>query len=380
MNAAHSTEEHTALLLLLQAAGPRAPRRRLLDTYDNARAVLAAGPTAWRAAGCTPVQIAALTAGNATPHARARAWLDRPGRHLLGWRDPAYPPLLRDIARPPLALFVDGEPALLQHPSIAVVGSRRPSAGGRDHAADFTHTFVQAGWVVVSGLADGIDAAAHHAALALPGGLTVAVLGTGPDLAYPQHHRRLRERIASEGAVVSEYLPGTAPTQFHFPERNRIIAGLSLGTVVIEAALRSGALITARLAAESGREAFALPGSLHNPLARGCHRLIRDGALLVEDPAEVLALLGPVAARRIGALSAAPTAPIDAARTTPRPPPFPDNPDYQRLWQALGHDPTPMDSLIQRTGLTAATLSSMLLAMELEGSVAAQHGRYARNP
>jgi len=208
-------------------------------------------------------------------------------------------------------------------------------------------------------------------------GATLAVLGTGPDVAYPLRHRRLLERMAVQGAVVSEHLPGTQPLRQHFPSRNRILAGLSLGTVVIEAAERSGALITARLAADVGREVFALPGSIHNPMARGCHRLIRDGATLVETPAEVLAVVGPLAADLARALRGELGAPIDPSGTRPDPA-FLSDPDYNCLWQALGHDPTGMDELVERSGLTTAELSSMLLALELEGRVAAEHGRYCR--
>lgn len=233
---------------------------------------------------------------------------------------------------------------------------------------------------VVSGMAAGVDAAAHEAALARGGGLTVAVVGTGADLAYPRQHAALRARIAARGAVVSEHPPGTGARPSHFPARNRIIAGLALGTLVIEAAERSGALITARLAAEAGREVFALPGSIHNPLARGCHRLIRDGAGLVESAGEVLAGVAPLAAELADALRGRLNAPTHRSAEMVGAAPPPSDPDYQRLWQALGHDPTPMDSLIERTGLTPAALSSMLLLMELDGKVAVERGRYTRKP
>ena len=310
----------------------------------------------------------------------ALAWLARPGHHLLGLQDPRYPPLLRQAPHPPPALFVDGDPDLLWRPAVAVVGSRGASAGGGDNARHFSTALCRAGVAITSGLATGIDAAAHQAALATPGGITLAVLGTGPDLAYPRRHAALRERIAAQGAVVSEHPPGTAARAWHFPARNRIIAGLSLGTLVVEAALRSGALITARLAAEAGREVFAIPGSIHHPLSRGCHRLIREGAQLVEDPAEVLAGIAPLAGRLALSYGAVddPGAVVDptppgAARSLPASPT-----DHDRLWDALGADPTPMDILAVRTGLTPAALSAMLLAMELDGRVAVEHGRYAR--
>ncbi len=206
----------------------------------------------------------------------------------------------------------------------------------------------------------------------------MAVVGTGPDLAYPAAHARLRERIVNQGAVVSEFPPGTQARAAHFPSRNRLLAGLSLGTVVIEAAERSGALITARQAAEAGREVFAVPGSIHNPMARGCHRLIRDGATLVERPQEIVEGIGALA----GELAQALRQRLAEGSGSPHPEvsadPAPPDPDYQRLWKALGHDPTGMDALVARTRLTTAELSSMLLVMELDGRVAVEHGRYSR--
>ncbi|UNK58494.1 DNA-processing protein DprA [Pseudoxanthomonas daejeonensis] len=352
-----------ALLRRLLAGERRAPHRALPPPGGPGDPELRAGKEA--------IPAAALD--------RALAWLAHPGHHLIGNDDPRYPPLLRQAPDPPLALFVDGDPDMLWRPSIAVVGSRSASQGGRDTARLFADALCRAGLAVTSGLAAGIDAAAHEAALAT-GGLTVAVLGTGADVPYPPRHDRLRDRIAISGAVVSEHLPGTPPRAWHFPGRNRIIAGLSLGTLVVEAAVRSGALITARLAAEAGREVFAIPGSIHLPQARGCHRLIRDGAQLVEHPDEVLAGIAALAGRL--ATSLGPHARSTDAPTTrsarPSCAPRGDTVDHDRLWAALGYDPTPMDLLVERTGLTTAALSSMLLAMELDGRVAVEHGRYAR--
>lgn len=392
-----------AMLRLLAAAGLSAPRRALLERHGSAGAALRAGPGAWAEAGLSGRQIARLRGpGGSDAWAamgwprdadrRLLLWLSHPGHHLIDWSSPDYPSLLRRAPNPPLALFVAGEPGRLWHPSVAVVGSRSPTPGGRDNAADFARALVRTGLAIASGLAAGIDAAAHTAALDA-GGLTVAVLGTGPDVAYPRRHGDLLARIATAGAVVSEYPPGTQARAEHFPSRNRILAGLSLGTLVVEAAERSGALITARLAGECGREVFALPGSIHNPLARGCHRLLRDGAGLIESPAEVAAALAPMAAElarglreRLGAPITPGHAPVirgdhdgtGPASGTGGPSDF-ATPDYQCLWDALGHDPTGMDQLVERTGLTTAELSSMLLVMELEGRVAAQHGRYFRN-
>ncbi len=375
-------EEPTALLKLILAGGAVASRRGLLEAHATPAKSLAAGAPAWRAAGLAEPQMQRLRQPDAAELQRALDWLALPGHHLIGWHDPDYPPLLRQIGSPPLALFIDGDPALLWHAGVAVVGSRSPTAGGRDNARAFARALAGSGIAVISGLAAGIDAAAHEAALALENGITIAVLGTGPDLAYPSTHAGLRDRIAGRGAVVSEHPPGTPAKPSHFPSRNRILAGLALGTLVVEAAERSGALITARQAGDSGREVFAVPGSIHNPLARGCHRLIRDGAALVESAQEVLAALAPLAVELASSLRSRLALPPIQSHIPPHVPPGetkpPLNPDYHPLWLALGHDPTGMDLLVERTGLTAAELSSMLLVMELEGQVAVEHGRYTR--
>jgi len=371
-------EDAFALLKLILAGGAVAPRRELLDAHGTPARSLAAGASAWRAAGLSETQIQRIRQPDNETLQRARQWLEQARHHLLGWHDPDYPPLLRRISSPPLALFVDGDPSLLWHAGVAIVGSRSPTAGGRDNAYSFAKAFAASGTAVISGMAAGIDAAAHEAALSVSQGVTVAVLGTGPDLAYPPQHAGLRERIAAQGAVISEHPPGTPAKPAHFPSRNRILAGLALGTLVVEASERSGALITARQAGDNGREVFAVPGSIHNPMARGCHRLIREGAGLVENAQEVLDALVPMASEladflrgRLAGSVARPHIGSDAALA-------PLNPDYQPLWLALGHDPTGMDLLVERTGLTAAELSSMLLVMELDGRVAVEHGRYSR--
>jgi DNA processing protein len=366
-----------ALLILLAAGGAVGPRRRLLDSHATPAAAMAAGLRDWRSHGLDERQCQAMQNPESDAFARSQAWLAQPDHHLLGWQDPDYPALLRRITSPPLVLFVAGDPASLWHPAVAVVGSRTPSAGGRDNAHDFAHALATSGLAVTSGLAAGVDTAAHEGAIAA-NGLTVAVLGTGPDIPYPRTNSGLHRRIIERhGAIVSEHPPGTQPKREHFPARNRLLAGLTLGTLVIEAAERSGALITARLAADCGRDVFAVPGSIHNPLVRGCHRLIRDGAGLVESADEVIAAIGPLAAELADALrgrlatpTSVPAGRIAGAKL--------DDPDYQRLWLALGHDPTGMDRLVSRSGLTAAELSSMLLVMELEGRVAVEHGRYSR--
>ncbi|MDI9238364.1 DNA-processing protein DprA [Lysobacter sp. LF1] len=372
--------DRIALLRLISAGGAAGPRRQLLQDCGTPAAALDAGPDVWRAAGLTPPQCTALRRPDPVD-ARVLAWLDDDARHLLGWHDPDYPAPLRRIADPPLALFVDGDPTLLWHPSVAVVGSRSPTPSGRENARDFARAIATSGLCVASGMAAGVDTVAHEAALSVEG-RTVAVLGTGPDVPYPPANAPLRDRLARAGAVVSEYVPGTQPQPFHFPLRNRILAGLALGTLVIEAAERSGALITARLAAEAGREVFAVPGSIHNPLARGCHRLIRDGATLATSATEVIQALASQAALLAQDLQIrldAPIHPVQGREATVEAGLGHGDADYQTLWHALGHDPTAMDQLVERTGLTTAAVSSMLLLMELDGRVFSQHGRYFRN-
>ncbi len=302
------------------------------------------------------------------------AWLSQPGRRLLCCIDADFPPPLETIPQPPAALFVAGDASLLLHPQVAIVGARRASPGGLANARTFARSLGQAGLLVTSGMADGIDGAAHAAALdaGLP---TVAVVGTGPDLVYPRKHRELARRIVEQGVLVSEFPPGTPARADHFPRRNRLIAGLALGTLVVEAGLRSGSLITARLAAEQGREVFALPGSIHHALARGSHQLIRDGARLVETPGEVVETLAP-AARALGAELAARLgdAPMEG-EVAPAALPDADDP----LLAALGHDPVPLDELVVRIGVPAAELSARLLMLELEGRIGTLPGnRYQR--
>lgn len=299
------------------------------------------------------------------------AWLQGPKRHILTPADVRYPPLLARTADPPQILYVVGDPEVLAQPQVAVVGSRHPSPGGTETAFELARGLAAAGLVVTSGLAAGVDGAAHRGALAA-NGLTVAVAGTGLDRVYPARHRDLAHRIAADGALVSEYWPGTPPLGENFPRRNRILAGLALGTVVVEAALRSGSLISARLAAEEGRQVFAVPGSIRNPLARGCHALIRDGATLVEAPEDVLGELAPL----LRAFTAG-RPPADTA--VGHPPAGAFDPDHARVLDVMGYDPVAVDTLVTRSGLTAEAVSSILLLLELQGLVVSHGGgRYSR--
>ncbi|HQR24014.1 MAG TPA: DNA-processing protein DprA [Steroidobacteraceae bacterium] len=293
-------------------------------------------------------------------------WLAGSGRTLVTWGSPEYPALLATIPDAPLVLFVAGAAASLHLPQLAVVGSRNPTAIGRDTAEDFARHLAAAGFAITSGLALGIDAAAHRGALA-GRGLTIAVLGCGLDRVYPRENAALAEQILAHGALVTDFPAGTPPLKQHFPRRNRIISGLAVGTLVVEAALQSGSLITARLAAEQGREVFAIPGSIHSPLSRGCHRLIRQGAKLVETADDIYAELGALVAG-LGSLPAAEaTEPQqDSGLSLDK--------DYEILLDALGFEPAGVDTLVARTGLEAGAVASMLLILELEGRIAPQPG------
>lgn len=270
------------------------PKRfaRLLEAFGSASKAISAPASAWCSLGLP----AACADARRCPTVRdgashAMRWLERSGRHLLMWDQPDYPALLAQIPDPPPLLFVAGDPLILEKPQLAMVGSRRASRPGMDTAAAFSRSLAGAGFVITSGLALGIDAAAHQAALDV-GGLTVGVLGTGLENFYPQRNQRLAEAmIASGSAVLSEFPLDAGPSPGNFPRRNRIISGLSLGVLVVEASVASGSLITARLAAEQGREVYAIPGSIHHPGARGCHQLIRDGAVLVETIEHILEAL-----------------------------------------------------------------------------------------
>lgn len=356
-------DELEAWLWLVHRVGVgRGTMRRLLAALGSARAVASADDQALQAVlGHRPVDV---LRGDPADHAgrvaATRAWLSaQPLRRVMTLADADYPSLLLQTADPPLLLYLEGRAELLGAPSLAVVGSRRPTPQGLDHAQRFAARLSAEGWTIVSGLASGIDGAAHQGGLQGRGS-TVAVVGTGLDQVYPPAHRSLAQRIAREGLMVSEFPLGAPPAAEHFPQRNRIIAGLAQGTLVVEAALRSGSLITARQAAEAGREVFAIPGSIHSPQARGCHALLRDGAKLVEGVEDILDEL--VSRPRQASLSLA-IEPAGAGQASPR-----EEPDV--VLRALGHDPATLDVLISRCGWQAAELNVRLLELELEGLVA----------
>ena len=293
----------------------------------------------------------------------------QPNCHILMQADPAYPPLLNEIHSAPPLLFVQGNPALLSQLQIAIVGSRNPTSLGLENALNFAHYFSDQGIVVTSGLAIGVDGAAHQGALLGESG-TIAVLANGLGEVYPAAHRRLAQQILAQGGVlVSEFPIGVPPLGSHFPRRNRIISGLSVGILVVEAALKSGSLITAKLALEQGREVFAIPGSIHSPLVKGCHALIREGAKLVEKASDVLEELGTLK-RYVHSRK-------EEIKLTKKNQ-VPLEPRYQSLLNQVAYECTAMDSILFRSGLTASIVSSMLLELELQGYVRSVPGGYAR--
>ena len=332
---------------------------RLLEAFGSPRAIFEAGHAALAAQVgpalartlCAPPERTICALIDTT-----LAWLQAPSHHVLALGDAAYPQALANIPDPPLLLYIKGRVDLLARPALAIVGSRNATVQGKANAAAFATALSETGVCVVSGLALGIDAAAHEGALR-GAGSTIAVVGTGADLSYPARNRALAARIADEGCIVSEYALGTPPTSGNFPRRNRIISGLSSGVLVIEAAAQSGSLITARVAAEQGREVFALPGSIHAPLAKGCHRLIRDGARLVETVSEVLE------AMQVSPLTMS-SSPNKAGTNG-----LPTETDCTDLLAQLGHEPLDVDDLLDRLDTDIGQLSMGLLALEMAGMI-----------
>lgn len=328
--------------------------RQLLSVFGSPQAVLSASLLALRQHIPEKQARAVLAGPDTTRLLQAQAWLDLPERHLLTLADEDYPKLLLQADDPPPLLYLHGKRELLQRSMLAVVGSRHASPQGMRDAQAFAHALADAGLTIVSGMALGIDAAAHEGGMMGVGG-TIAVTGTGLDIVYPARNRQLAHRIADQGLLLSEFPPGTPAMTHHFPRRNRIISGLAQGCLVVEATLHSGSLITARLAADQGREVFALPGSIHSPFSRGCHALIRQGAKLVESAQDVLEELHFAAA-------------------TPIYPPAAEEAHEDGVWSQIGAAPFNLEDLILQTGLTASELSAMLLEKELAGQIAVLPG------
>jgi len=328
----------------------------LLRAFGGPEAVLAATPAQRRVVVGTAAAKHLAAAPDADRLTATLAWLGGgPDRDLVAWDDPDYPPQLLEIGDPPPVFFCLGRRELLARPAFAIIGSRNATPQGAADAFAFAAALSAAGLTIVSGLAEGIDAAAHRGGLSQPGS-SIAVIGTGPDRVYPAKNRALAHELAAQGLLVSEFAPGTPPLRANFPRRNRLVSGLARGVLVVEASLSSGSLITARLAGEQGRDVFAMPGSIHSPLAKGCHRLIREGAKLVEAAQDVLDELRLARAATLPATAAAAGAALTATEGA--------------IVAALGHAPAGIDTIAGRTGLPAETIAATLLGLELAGRVA----------
>lgn len=327
--------------------------RKLLRTFGDPAQIRGARSAQLEAVVGRDVAAALALGPDAELISRTLDWLSQSGNRLLTLADREYPPMLLQTADPPAVLYVRGRVELLSHRALAVVGSRNPTVSGSANAEAFAEAFSRAGLTVVSGLALGVDAAAHRGALRGDGS-TVAVCGTGLDRVYPARNRELARTLAEQGALVSEFPLGTPPAPSNFPRRNRIISGLALGCLVVEAAIHSGSLITARQALEQNREVFAIPGSIHSPLSKGSHWLIKQGAKLVESALDVLSELG----------LAEPAFDPRSAPASPRVPP-----EYATLLAAMGYEPVDLDSICSASGLTAEVASAMLLPLELDGTI-----------
>jgi DNA processing protein len=327
----------------------------LLKAFGGPAEVLAASRASLKP--LVGVELASAIAQGAAPDelSRSLAWLAEPGHALLAWDDAAYPSALLTIGDPPPVLHYAGKLDLLNRPALAIVGSRNATPQGRENAEAFAAALSAAGLTIVSGLAQGIDAAAHRGGLAGAGN-SVAVVGTGIDRIYPAANKALAHRLAEEGGLLSQFTLGTPPLPGNFPGRNRVISGLVRGVLVVEATPNSGSLITARFAAEQGREVFAIPGSIHSPFSKGCHRLIKEGAKLVETAQDVLEELGLAPAE-------ASTRALAGSASAP-------GGDAARVLAALGHDPVDVDLLVERTGLDASAIAVALVELELAGQVA----------
>ncbi|NWN92087.1 DNA-protecting protein DprA [Marinobacter adhaerens] len=353
----------------------RVRRRALLESVPDLTELLDKNPATLRALGLGGEAVASILAWqrrdeNNTSVEATRQVLQACKRHsivVVDWQHPDYPDVLRHIHDAPLVLYARGETRLLSREQIGIIGSRNATPAGLDHARRFAAELSEWGLLITSGLALGIDGAAHAGALD-SGHATIAVVGCGLDRMYPNQHRRLGERVIANGLMISEYPPGTPAKAAHFPQRNRIISGLGRGILVVEAGLKSGSLITARMALEQGREVFAIPGSIHSPVARGCHYLIKQGAQLVDQVDDILEELGAAWSQPSDTVSAAseagPESTLDSREIA--------------VLEALGYDPQSTDALSLATGLPADQLVQSLLLLELEGLVSSAPGGYQK--
>lgn len=334
-------------------------QRKLLAAFGLPEAIFSASHSALCAVIGEKALRLLLDTDNAAAVESACEWATREKQHIVTLADPGYPQALLEIPDPPTLLYVRGRLDLLGRPALAIVGSRNPTPQGIRNAESFSGALAEAGLAIVSGLALGIDAAAHRGALAARGD-TIAFIGTGIDRIYPARNIELAHEIGANGAIVSEFPIGTPVHAANFPRRNRLISGIARGVLIVEAAIESGSLITARLAGEQGRDVFAIPGSIHSPQSRGCHKLIKQGAKLVETAQDILEELNWTATR--------PRPPETAGEEINVPP------VAQSLLASMGFDPCSLDELVTRSGLTVEALSVMLLHLELEGRVASLPG------
>jgi len=373
----HSTDELSYRLRLIRANLPPASLFTLINTFSSTAAIFKASNSQLEGAGLSKEQISRLNNIQGSDVERDLAWLDNSGHGILFYDDPAYPPQLLEISDPAYALFYIGDIDYLKQPQLAMVGSRSPSASGKQIAEDFAQHLSNGGITITSGLAYGIDATSHKGALNGVAG-TVAVVANGLHSIYPKENTQLAQLISQNGCVVSESPVGTEPHKGLFPRRNRIISGLSVGTLVVEAALKSGSLITSRHAMEQGREVFAIPGSIHNPLAKGCHSLIKSGAKLVESASDILEELLPLvnssSIRHTSHLNGHP----ENDQQTPEDSNVELDSSYQTLLKHMEFEPVSIDGLVERSNLGASELASMLLILELQGHVVSQNGLYTR--
>lgn len=382
--------QHWVRLLRTPSIGPKR-YQKLLETFVSPENVFNASRSNLLAAGLSEKQTTAILNQAQDSADRDMAWLQASdAHHIITYTDVRYPERLKLIDSPPPLLYVQGDTSLLADPQLAIVGSRNPTQSGQDNAYQFAKYLAKQGLCITSGLALGIDGLSHHGALDATGA-TIAVMGTGLDRVYPAAHRGLAHQIVEKGAIVSEFPVGTPVKAANFPRRNRMISGLSVGVLVVEAMLKSGSLITARYAMEQGKEVFALPGSIHNPLARGCHHLIRQGAKLVETAEHIFEELAPVLhdALKQNPLPFLPHAATcqtfsdtNNAKSTTNNQVNRDvdtinnvsndlDADEQKLLDAMGYDPIPIDQIVEQTGFAIDAVSSILLLLELKGYVSA---------
>ena len=365
-----TTQNYTDWLSLTQATGiGPATCKKLLVEFKTPQAILTSDHNTLRHFGLSDVSISSLFQPEQEQLRVSLDWLHQANHHLITYFDDDYPELLKSIDSPPIILFAIGQREVLGFLHFAIVGSRNPTTGGKRIAEDFAGELSRSGLTICSGLALGIDYHSHLGAIKAQAS-TLAVLGNGLNSIYPARHKKIAQQIIENGLLVSEYPPDTKPNPGNFPRRNRIISGMSTGVLVVEAAKRSGSLITANYALEQGRDVFAIPGSIHNPLARGTHSLIKQGAKLVETVDDILDELSPMVNVVLNRASALDVSPVGESELEP---------DYKLLLESMGYEIVSVDRLVELTGLTADVVSSMLLILELQGMIESQYGgKYCR--